>query len=206
MKEEKNLTLKGEKRREAIIQAAMELFSQNGYENTSLQMIITRSGGSRRMIYSEFGDKEGLLCTVLADCSNLLSEPLRSVALANESIDTSLQMIGEALINSLLSPQRIGFYRMLVKESQRFPQFGVQFLKSGPGMSYQLLSKYFDEQVELGNLKTMDTQSAAKLFIELCKGGMFLEALFTPDFVADKVKIKHSIKKSVSVFLDGCRK
>lgn len=206
MKEEKNLTLKGEKRRDAIIEASLQLFSLHGYENTSLQMIITQSGGSRRMIYSEFGGKEGLLYAVLANCSNILSEPLRSVALANTNIEKSLQMIGEALITNLLSPQRIGFYRMLVKESQRFPEFGVQFLKYGPGMTYQLLGDYLDKQVNNGNLNLKDTRAAATLFIELCKSDMFLEALFTPNFVIDKNKIKHSIKNSVTIFLDGCRR
>ena len=205
MKSEKNLTSKGEKRREAIIQTALQLFCENGYEKTSLEMIIAQAGGSRRMIYSEFGGKEGLLQAVLADCSDLLSKPLRTIILADEAIDQSLENIGVALVTNLLAPERVSFYRMLIRESPRFPEFGLQFLKMGPSMSYQLLGDYFNTQVKKGTLKLTNTTEAAITFIGMCKGDLQLKALFDPEFVVNPVKIRRSIKKTVALFLDGCR-
>lgn len=205
MNEEKNLTSKGEKRRDAIIQASMLLFSKNGFEKTSLDMIIAEAGGSRRMIYSEFGSKEGLLQAVLADCSDLLSEPLRNIRLADEGIDKSLQAIGEAMVTNLLAPERINFFRMLLHEAPRFPGIGLQFLRMGPGMSYQLLGEYFDTQVKNGTLKLGNTTEAATGFIELCKGDLLLQALFDPGFAIDHAQIRRLVKTSVAIFLDGCR-
>ena len=53
-------------RGERILHAAKTLFLEHGYENTSLEMIINESGGSRRNIYSEFGNKEKLLLAVIS--------------------------------------------------------------------------------------------------------------------------------------------
>ena len=51
-------------RGELILAAAKDLFLQHGYEQTSLEMIISVAGGSRRSIYHEFGNKRGLLMAV----------------------------------------------------------------------------------------------------------------------------------------------
>ena len=40
-----------------ILNSAQELFFNKGFDETSLEMIINKAGGSRRSIYNEFGDK-----------------------------------------------------------------------------------------------------------------------------------------------------
>lgn len=202
---EKSLTSKGEKRRQAIIEAALQLFTEQGFENTSLDMVIALAGGSKRMIYSEFGGKEGLLQAVLADCTDLLTEPLRHVNLSDQPIDQALEDIGVALVTNLLAPERVSFYRMLIRESQRFPDMGLAFLKLGPATSYQLLGLYLDRQVKNGTLALANPTEAATTFIEMCKGDWLLKALFDPAFTVDKAKIRRGVKKCVALFLDGCR-
>ena len=52
-------------RGESILEAAKNLFLKHGYAQTSLEMIIAEAGGSRRSIYNEFGNKQGLLTSVI---------------------------------------------------------------------------------------------------------------------------------------------
>ena len=40
------LSQRGQKRREAILEAATDAFLQHGYDGTTLDMIITKAGGS----------------------------------------------------------------------------------------------------------------------------------------------------------------
>lgn len=47
------------------LQAAMELFWQKGYGDTSMEDIVERTGVSRYGIYSEFGSKHGLFIEAL---------------------------------------------------------------------------------------------------------------------------------------------
>ncbi|TIW33462.1 MAG: helix-turn-helix transcriptional regulator, partial [Mesorhizobium sp.] len=48
-------TIRRNGRREALLQAAAEIFFEQGYAATSIDAIIERAGGSKRNIYNEFG-------------------------------------------------------------------------------------------------------------------------------------------------------
>lgn len=48
-----------------ILQAALELFAQNGYSSTSTGKIATKAGVSEGLIFRHFKNKEGLLDAVL---------------------------------------------------------------------------------------------------------------------------------------------
>ena len=48
-----------------ILQTALDLFCEKGYEKTSLSEIVAKSGGSLSAIYEYFGDKERLFYTIL---------------------------------------------------------------------------------------------------------------------------------------------
>ena len=48
-------------KRERIIGAAVELFYERGYENTTLEAVAERLGVTKPFIYSHFGSKAELL-------------------------------------------------------------------------------------------------------------------------------------------------
>ena len=58
-------------RREALLQAAAEVFFEQGYVATSIDAIIERAGGSKRNIYSEFGSKEGLFAAIVTNSADM---------------------------------------------------------------------------------------------------------------------------------------
>jgi AcrR family transcriptional regulator len=51
--------------REAILQAALRLFSRQGYRGTSIREIATEAGLSTGNVYHHFADKEALFTTLL---------------------------------------------------------------------------------------------------------------------------------------------
>ena len=54
-------------RREALLRAAAEVFFEQGYAATSIDAIIERAGGSKRNIYNEFGNKQGLFSAIVKE-------------------------------------------------------------------------------------------------------------------------------------------
>lgn len=58
-------TKRSAERKEKFIQAGLEIFLENGYENTSLTDIIKKSGGSLASIYKFFENKEGLFRAIV---------------------------------------------------------------------------------------------------------------------------------------------
>ena len=53
------------RRRESLLKAAAEVFFEQGYAAASIDAIIERAGGSKRNIYSEFGNKQGLFAAIV---------------------------------------------------------------------------------------------------------------------------------------------
>ncbi|KGI55620.1 TetR/AcrR family transcriptional regulator [Campylobacter sp. MIT 97-5078] len=63
----RKLTQRAIARQNKIKTVALECFLEKGYEDTSLNEIIKKSGGSFSSIYTYFESKEGLLLEVLSD-------------------------------------------------------------------------------------------------------------------------------------------
>src|SRR3546814_4083127 len=61
-------------RRAAILEAAGQVFFEQGYAATSIDAIIERAGGSKRNIYSEFGSKEGLFTALVSESADRSEE------------------------------------------------------------------------------------------------------------------------------------
>lgn len=74
-----------EKTRLKIIEAALTLFSRNGYSNTTLAMIGTEAGFSRGPIYWHFKNKDDLFEAVLA----YSQEPLEQLVAQARSVGLS---------------------------------------------------------------------------------------------------------------------
>ena len=55
--------------RQRLIQVGLELFSQNGFEQTSALDITRAAGVAVGTLYMHFGDKEGLLEQVIIDAT-----------------------------------------------------------------------------------------------------------------------------------------
>ena len=51
--------------REALVDAASELFHTHGFERTSTEMLVERLGVNRNSMYSEFGTKRALFDAVV---------------------------------------------------------------------------------------------------------------------------------------------
>src|SRR5215475_7065572 len=59
-----------ENRRAAILEAAAQVFFEQGYAATSIDAIIERIGGSKRTIYNEFGSKEGVFTALVSESAD----------------------------------------------------------------------------------------------------------------------------------------
>jgi len=66
---------KSERSREAILQAALRLFSRQGYRGTSIREIATAAGLSTGNVYHHFADKEALFTTLLDQYWTAIDSP-----------------------------------------------------------------------------------------------------------------------------------
>jgi len=81
--------------RERILEAATELFAQRGYAGTGVDRLAEKSGIAKTAIYYHFGNKEGLLASVLDRAASVWIDNIKQAAeragSPEESLDRALE-------------------------------------------------------------------------------------------------------------------
>src|SRR3546814_9006259 len=94
-------------RRAAILEAAGQVFFEQGYAATSIDAIIERAGGSKRNIYSEFGSKEGLFTALVSESADAAIAALPDDDFSGKKLDEILR--SEEHTSELQSLMRISY-------------------------------------------------------------------------------------------------
>ena len=131
-------------RREALLRAAAEVFFEQGYVATSIDAIIERAGGSKRNIYNEFGNKEGLFTAIVTDSADKALSTLAIDVIDGSDLEATLTVFGRHLMDVYMSPAVIGMFRIAVTEANRFPDLVKAFYEQGPGRTTLRLSEVLD--------------------------------------------------------------
>ncbi|MFJ4998484.1 TetR/AcrR family transcriptional regulator [Microbacterium sp. NPDC088619] len=82
----------GERRRQQIVEAAIEVFAENGYSGTSLRSIAERAGTSHVSLMHHFGSKEALFQRVL-ERRLALDQDVRLAAFAESGIEAAASVM-----------------------------------------------------------------------------------------------------------------
>ncbi len=196
---------RGDRRREAILEAATQVFVEHGFESATLDDIIKRSGGSRSTIYSQFGDKEGLFAAIVGTLCERIIASLSDALAADREPKTVLYRFASEYMSLLMAPDSVALYRMVIAESRRFPELGTQVFKSGPEATALRLRDYLRSETRRGRLGVRQPDRAARIFLEMVKGDLHTRALFGVGKPATDAEIDVCVREAVMIFLDGLR-
>lgn len=93
-------------KRERILEAAVDLFYETGYENVTLEAVADRLNATKPFIYSYYGSKSELLAAI---CERSICESLTEMeSILDSNIDTveRLRRIGNAFTLTVLRNQK----------------------------------------------------------------------------------------------------
>jgi TetR/AcrR family transcriptional repressor of mexJK operon len=151
----------GERRREAIIEAAYTLFMDRGYETVSIDDIIRAAGGSKATLYKFFGNKEGVLRAVV---ESLAETMLRELKIEFPSAGTAREIllrIGAVLTDLALSDNAINQHRHAVAHARAFPDVARLWFESGPSRTMDGIAAVLRRLSGAGKLRVDDPLRAA---------------------------------------------
>ena len=157
-------------KRAAVLDAAMALFSEQGFDGVSMDQIAQTAGVSKLTVYSHFGDKEGLLSAVVqAYCEHEMPMELFEPS-PQMPLRPRLLAIAQAFYAMISCPQAIAGHRMLCAPQAMTPQLAQLFWEAGPERIQGGLSGLLKRRVAAGELSVDDTDMAASHFFALLKG------------------------------------
>lgn len=170
-----------------VLDGAREVFLRDGFDGASVDDIARAAGVSKATLYSYFPDKRLLFMEVFRlECDRQTLAALDEIDFTAPVAEV-LRQAGAHMIASFLSEFNQAVFRVCVAESDRFPDLGEAFYRSGPRRLHDELVAYLTRVRDRGDLAVADPALAADQFIELCKADLYLRHLlrvtdsFTPD-------------------------
>ncbi|WP_051748459.1 TetR/AcrR family transcriptional regulator [Nevskia soli] len=197
-------TPRGEARRSALLEAAREVFLEQGYEGTSIEEIVRRVGGSKASLYSYFGSKEGLFWEVAYELTDEFVNQLAVPTQANPDLEQTLHTLGMRFLGGFLDPAGCRLLRTLIAESQRFPELALQYFERGPQRVRRTLGDYLRLQREAGRIDCADPDMAASQFLELVKGPPHARMMLSVPPFGPGFDPEQHVAGAVRLFLYGC--
>lgn len=203
MSESKKIDPRTLKRRDAMIEAARELFCEHGLAGTTLEMITAEAGGSRRTIYELFGNKDGVFEAVIRDCTGRVTSVMADLELSQLPLRAALIEFAETLMTLLTSPDTIRYMRLFLAEVPRFPKLGQVFYESGLMTGRRIITSYFERQMADGNFPKGDPKQAAVFFTSLVKADYDFRQMTYMGWEPQAKDLHSHVIAAVDMFLRG---
>lgn len=124
-------TTRSGRSRQAIIQAAAEVFLRRGYLGATTDEVAARASVSKQTIYKHFADKQHMFAEVILDTtvqvagglSGAVTSTLQDVQDTQE-VGKALRGLADSFLEVLLQPEVIRLRRLVIAEADRFPEIG----------------------------------------------------------------------------------
>ena len=184
-----------------VLDGARKVFMRDGFEGASVDDIVREAGVSKATLYSYFPDKRLLFIEVAKiECQAQSDEAVAQVE-ASDDVRHALTTAAKRMTRFFMSDVGLQVHRIIVGESQRFPEIGREFYESGPARVHAILRRFLQKAVEAGKLKIDDIDLAADQFPELCKAGLHLKLVLGLREPPSEAEIDRVIEGAVDMFL-----
>jgi AcrR family transcriptional regulator len=109
-------------RREAILDAALDEFSQRGFEAARLDDVAKRAGVAKGTIYLYFRDKESLFQELIRTMLTPLIGTIEALGAAEVPLSLLSDQIVELFVREVYETRRKDVIRLMITEGRRFPK------------------------------------------------------------------------------------
>jgi AcrR family transcriptional regulator len=165
---------KREIRRESILEAAHDLFIEKGYDATTLNDIVGRSGGSLATLYEMFEGKPGLLRALVADRCSSISEAIDRAVSSQRPPQQALREIAEYMFDKIIDPKAVALFKAAIAQ----PELGRKLYEAGPANGQAKVADYLALQAKNGHLVIEDPLQAAQMYFQMMFGHFHQQLLF----------------------------
>ncbi len=161
-----------------ILDAALDLFYQKGYEGTTTRAIAEGAGVNEVTLFRNFGSKENIFMEVVRRETDIATE-LESFDLhPTGDVEDDLAKAGERMHHEMIS--RAKLIKIVMVEASKDPEVWGQVSQA----PYQVLAKYtkyFQEAKLAGHIRDVDPELAAVAFFSFFFRSMIATAFLGRD-------------------------
>lgn len=181
------MRVKTDARRQAIVNAATEVFREVGYDRASMATISARVGGSKATLYSYFKSKEELFAAAMLDAINADAQSLIELMQSSEKdLKKLIRKIGLGYVRLICLPQALAITRTAVAEGAN-SNIGPLLYERGPSGAVDQIAIFITKLIEEGQIRRVDPRVAALHLKALFDAGIQEPLLFgaLPELTAE---------------------
>ncbi len=170
---------RSETTRRRLLQAAQQLFAQQGYETTSVQQICQAAGVSKGAFYHHFPSKHALFLHLLQRWLAGIQDQLQQAAARMDDVPAGLRAMASGTQGVFQSADgRLAMFLEFLSQARLDPQVWQATLQP-----YQQYRDFFAQIVRRGvaegSLRPVDPQVAARAVVALAVG-LLLQSVLEP--------------------------
>jgi AcrR family transcriptional regulator len=184
---------------ERILDAAMIVFSENGFKGATTIKIAKEAGVNEITIFRKFKSKENLLKAVIEKKLSETLARLDHILCEEKSADVEVCIKTLAISLNQFLDERMDFIFMLVTQGRKKPEIMGLFTQFRKKL-VEHLSEYFQEQMNRGNIRKVDPELLAFSLFSFIFNKSLSEKIFKEHFINDDVK---SFEEFIDVFMRG---
>ncbi|WAW10131.1 TetR/AcrR family transcriptional regulator [Oxalobacter vibrioformis] len=211
------------KKRQAILDAAVQVFREMGFHNASMNIIAARVGGSKTTLYNHFPSKEAIFLeivrditqvqnpdvapmidlriTILTDATrNRIETALSALQGPVVNVPETLRCFGENFISFIYMPEVLAIRRLLFAESRQ-SEIGRLYYENGPKRARQRVADYLEKAMAAGYLKKTDAWVAAAHIRSLLDAECYEYYMLDVGESLPASRIKKMVASAVDVFM-----
>jgi len=160
-----------------ILEGAIKVFIENGFDNSSMDRIAEIAGVSKRTIYNHFSNKESLFQATVADFIKQRDE-IKPIKYSKDlSLSEQLRKFAEAELYLINDPIRRGLSKLLTSVFL----MNIDFCKDIKSQytPHKVFIQWLNSAKEDYKLSFESPELAARIFYGLVEGCITWSALFT---------------------------
>ena len=194
-----------EKTRAIIFDAARKEFATSGFAGANMEAVARRAGVSTKTLYRLVPNKAALFEAMVTDRLDRFVLTVRLRACEGSDIDVALREALLACAELVLNGDVIALNRMVLAESDKFPEIAQTFYAKAMRRTVATLAKWLRAEKERGLIALEDAELAAGMLL----GMLAFEPQRAVMFGRKRLPSRHELERRAQVcatlFLDGAR-
>jgi AcrR family transcriptional regulator len=197
---------RSERRRQAIIRAAAEVFVRHGYLGATTDEVAARASVSKQTVYKQFQDKQHLFAAVIIETTAEVVGRLGDISSTlddAQDVRKALRDLADGWLRGMLQPDVLGVRRLVIAETERFPEVGRAWFDQGFDRALVILGESLRRLADRGLLHGLeDPTLAADQFAGLVLYRPMNQVMFAgADAVPPAETLSRIADAAVNVFL-----
>ncbi|MEB8341447.1 TetR/AcrR family transcriptional regulator [Streptomyces endophyticus] len=193
-----------EARHQELLDAALDLFLEHGFEVTTIEMIAARVSMTKRTIYARHPDKATLFRTAIQRAiERQIVPPHVLEALERGKLGATLEAIAWLRIEQIAAPHGLRLQHLINAESHRFPEIFTAYVEQSTRPLIDHVAAVLQRAVDAGEIAPTRVDHAASAFMSMVVGGPV--RAIVGGLAPTRQELDEKVGFTVRLLLDGLR-